>query len=258
MNKYLYLVIFFLILLLIYYSKNYKEKMSNEPSFESYIKRKRLEENNKFNSIMVVGYYNSGTNWLHKLLQENCIDTVVHPNQHKYVNSNNERCSHLNDNQWRGKHGRISDRLMDTDDILIIMVVRRFENWLPTHLTNSYETKINDDIITSTYGWPSMNIYKLYSHVIKTNVNILRNSGRPYILCSLEEMQKDKGRRLINLLKIYNFKVKKDFVEINKNTKTKRHIQNNKRVPVNTNYYCKEKDPELDKIIDNLTIEYKR
>jgi len=257
MKKYLFIVLFFSILFLIYYKKNYKEKMSNTPKFEKYVMRKRLEENNKFNSIMVIGYYNSGTNWIHKLLEKNCIDKVVHPNQHKYVNSNHKICNDVNDNQWKGKHGRISDRLLDTDDVLIIMVVRRFENWLPTHLTNSYETRINDDIITSTYGWPSMNIYKLYSHVVKTNVNILRNSGRPYILCSLEDMQKDKGKRLINLLNIYNFKVKKKFIEINKNTKTKRRMQNTKRVKVNTNYYRRENDPELDEIIDNLTIEFK-
>ena len=57
-----------------------------------------------------------------------------------------------------------------------------------------YEVKITGNRGSSSYGWPAMNIYELFCHVVLTNIEILRNSNSNYIIAHMTNLQQSNGK----------------------------------------------------------------
>jgi len=94
---------------------------------------------------------------------------------------------------------------------LIILVVRDFEEWLPSFVHNTYESFLEGDLAGGgPYGWPTMNVYDLYVHVCMTNIIALRSSppgGKKYIICNMGAMKATQGKELLDLLAEFGFEL---------------------------------------------------
>ena len=117
---------------------------------------------------------------------------------------------------------------------------------------NVTEVKIKEDIGSSTYDWPSMNIYDLFCYVILTNITILRNSNSNYIIAHMRYLQKSNGIELLELLeKVCNVGFNKPYKTIKKHTKGKSDIGYNK-IKVNPLKYKHHINIKLETEIKNL------
>ena len=147
--------------------------------------------------------------------------------------------------------------MLNQKKVIIIYVIRDFESWLPSHINNRYETSFNGDIISSTYEWPSMNVYELYCYMINKNLNLLKNSESNYVIVNMKKLQKSNGYDLIKLLKDHNLDFSKEFIPVLKHTKNNENKQNRDYNKVDINYYKKKSNKEIDDYVSSLTMEYR-
>ena len=49
----------------------------------------------------------------------------------------------------------------------------------------------------------NMNVYQWYCHMIESNISLLKNLESNYIILSMKQIQKDKGKSLLNVLETY-------------------------------------------------------
>jgi len=214
----------------------------------------KLKINILTNNIFVCGYYHTGTNWMKDLIIKNTPNNTIYTpkHEHKFILDNNKIFRF-------GKHGKLNNTILSQKKLVIIYLIRDFESWIKSFVRASYEVRIRNDIALSSYGWPSMNVYKLYCHIIRTNVELLRKSKCKYIIANLKSIQKSKGFQILNLLEKNSFIFKKPFKEIEKHTKTNKKEQNQKRKNINIKKYKKYNDDYVENLVKKLynEIEYR-
>ncbi|WP_299354134.1 hypothetical protein [uncultured Shimia sp.] len=201
-------------------------------------------------TVFTAGYYHTGTRWVNELIRTNTPSGLLYSprNQHRYI-----------DEQYRiaefGKHGRLNPRLLGKDSPIIIYMVRDFETWVQSFLNNPYDVKICDDIASSSYGWPSLNVYDLYCHVTKTNISLLRESSSNFIIANLASNQKTKGFDILELLEQHGVSLTRPFSPILKHTKTR----STRRTHFDVSIYKHHTDTEFETLIANseASLEYK-
>ena len=169
--------------------------------------------------LFVVGNYCSGTRWLNYLIIKNTPTNILYTlrNQHNYLDDNNYVKKNF-------KHGTLTEEILNQKQIVIIYIIRDFDNFLNSFLKNSYGVKIENGIILGT----NMNIYEWYCHMIETNISLLKKSESNYIILNMEQIQKTKGKHLLNILEKHGFEFIKPYCFIDKHTKTKKIEQNRK------------------------------
>ncbi len=130
-----------------------------------------------------------------------------------------------NNIQSNFKHGILSKKLLNQKNILIIYIIRDFDTFLESFLNNSYGKKIENGIVLGT----NMTVYEWYSHMIETNIHLLRHSASNYIIVNMEQLQRTSGKSLLNILKIHGFEFIEPYEIIDKHTKKKKlNIKNRK------------------------------
>ena len=202
----------------------------------------------KPDNIFISGYFHTGTNWLNNLIIENTPSDKLYMlmNQHTYISDNNTI-------ERQGKHGKFKNELLSQKKTVIIYLIRDFETWLPSFLSESFGMKINNGILNCHYGWGEMNIYDLYCHIINTNVKLLRESKCNYIIGNLAILQKTKGYEILNLLEKYGFEFSKPYKPIDKHTKINKIAQNRQRSSINLNLYIKKINNETESYVKKLS-----
>tara|TARA_B100000424_G_C22936076_1_gene498099 strand:- start:1282 stop:2010 length:729 start_codon:yes stop_codon:yes gene_type:complete len=210
------------------------------------IKRKNFKS---LNNTFVLGYYNSGTNWINYLIIENTPPNHIYTlrNQHKFISD------HITI-ESQPKHGKVKDLTLSQKKCVIIYVIRDFDSWINSFLRNKYEVKIKNDIASSTYGWPSMNVYDLYCHIIQTNLNLLRNSKCNYIIVNMKEIQKNKGFIILELLEKLNFKFIKPYKEISVHTKNKKNEINRNFSNCDITKFKLKENKNIEKFIKDIAL----
>jgi hypothetical protein len=178
-----------------------------------------IEINHNKKRLFVVGNYCSGTRWLNYLIIKNTPTNSLYAlrNQHNYLDDNN----YVKEN---GKHGFLSEELLNQKHVVIIYMIRNFDNFLNSFLKNSYDKKIKNGIILGT----NMNVYEWYCHMIESNISLLKNSESNYIIVNMEQIQKTKGKSLLNVLEKHGFEFIKPYYFIDTHTKTGKIEQNQK------------------------------
>ena len=178
-----------------------------------------IEINHNKKRLFVVGNYCSGTRWLNYLIIKNTPTNSLYAlrNQHNYLDDNN----YVKEN---GKHGFLSEELLNQKHVVIIYMIRNFDNFLNSFLKNSYDKKIKNGIILGT----NMNVYEWYCRMIESNISLLKNSESNYIIVNMEQIQKTKGKSLLNVLEKHGFEFIKPYYFIDKHTKTGKIEQNQK------------------------------
>lgn len=222
---------------------------------------KKEEEEQKFNNltknrninckipdnIFVTGYFHTGTNWLNKLIIDNTpkgkLYMLMH--QHRYISDQTTI-------EKQGKHGKFKTELLSQKKTVIIYLVRDFETWLPSFLSESFGMELKNGVLNCHYGWGEMNIYDLYCHIINTNVKLLRESNCNYIIGNLASLQKNKGFEILELLEKYGFEFSKPYKSIDKHTKINRVTQNRTRSNVNIDLYRKKINNDTEFYIKSL------
>jgi hypothetical protein len=208
-------------------------------------------------SVFVSGYYHTGTRWIHKLIKENSEEHIIPAGWGTYISNENEEIR-------QSKHAELSDAILRDDSVIIIYMIKDFESWMKSFKHQQYEVILEDDVVLDPedrevlhHGWPSgMNVYDLYCYVIETNVRRLRDSRSKYIICNLSYIQTDKGAKIINILKKAGLKMKKDFVPIEKHTKTneaklsekEEYSQNREYEDIDISYYCKKENEYINNL----------
>ena len=182
--------------------------------------KKLIDINISKKRVFVLGNYHSGTRWLNYLIIDNTPTNTLYSlrNQHEYLDDNNNIKKNF-------KHGILTEELLNQKHIVIIYIIRDFDNFLNSFLKNSYDKKIKNGIVSGT----NMNIYEWYCYMIESNISLLKNSGSNYIIASLEQLQETKGKSLLNILEKYGFKFIKPYNFIDKHTKTGKIEQNQKK-----------------------------
>lgn len=180
-----------------------------------------IQINHNKNRIFIFGNYCSGTRWLNYLIIKNTPENHLYAlrNQHSYLDDNNNV-------ERNFKHGILTEKLLNQKNIIIIYIIRDFNDWLHSFSKNSYDIKIKDGIVSET----NMNLYEWYCYMIETNISLLKNSKSKYIIVSMEQIQKSKGESLLNILETHGFKFIKPYNFIDQHTKTRKKEQNQKKV----------------------------
>jgi hypothetical protein len=175
----------------------------------------KINKNTK--KLFVVGNYCSGTSWLNYLIIKNTPINYLYAlrNQHEYLDDNNNVIRDF-------KHRIVPKTLLNQKKILILYIIRDFDNFLKSFLQNSYDKKIENGIVLGT----NMNVYEWYCHMIESNISLLRNSDANYMIVNMEQMQKTNGEALLKYLEIKGFKFVKPYTFIDKHTKTGQIAQN--------------------------------
>ncbi len=194
-------------------------------------------------SIFTAGYYHTGTRWINELILENTPPGLIYSskNQHRYIDDNYRLAEF-------GKHGRLDQRLLAQRALIVIYLLRDFDSWIQAFLNNTYEVRLDGDIASSTYGWPSMNIYDLYARVTKTNIGLLRESGANYVIANLGYCQRSAGMDLLELLELHGVQFSRPLIPILKHTK---EIENRglDRKRYDVSMYKHRTDSELEDLI---------
>lgn len=194
-----------------------KSKLGNKADKDE---KKLIDINLSTKRLFVVGNYHSGTRWLNYLIIDNTPINSLYSlrNQHKYLDDNNNIKNNF-------KHGILTEELLNQKNIVIIYIIRDFDNFLNSFLKNSYDKTIKNGIVSGT----NMNIYEWYCYMLESNISLLKNSESKYIIASLEQLQETKGKSLLNILEKYGFKFIKPYNFIEKHTKTRKIEQNQKK-----------------------------
>jgi len=204
-------------------------------------------------SIYTAGYYHTGTRWINELIIANTPKGLVYSpkNQHRYI-----------DDAYRiaefQKHGRLDHDILGQQRCVIIYMVRDFETWIQSFLNNPYEVRLTGDIASSTYGWPSLNVYDLYAQVIKTNIALLRDSGRNYVIANMGYCQATQGMNLLELLERNGVAFTHPLMPIVRHTKDT-EARKLKRRAFDISEYKHHADPELEDLLDSTAeaLEYR-
>mgnify|MGYP005650859511 CR=1 FL=1 len=213
--------------------------------FETDLNTKQVEEdetiliklNHNKKRIFIIGNYCSGTRWLNYLIIKNTPPNYLYAlrNQHNYLDDNNSI-------QYNFKHATLNNRCLIQKHLFIIYIIRDFDTFLPSFLNNSYDKTIQNGMVGKT----NMTVYEWYCHMIESNITLLRKSASNYIIATMELLQNDNGKILLNTLEKYGFEFIKPYEFIHKHTKTKSNITNQK-------YFNLSKIPKFDR--NNNTIE---
>ncbi|MAI13131.1 MAG: hypothetical protein CMM15_03855 [Rhodospirillaceae bacterium] len=187
-----------------------------------------IELNHNKKRLYIFGNYCSGTRWLNYLIIENT------PKNHLYA-LRNQHC-YLDDNNNVGrnfKHGILKENLLHQKQIILIYTIRDFDNWVHSFSKNSYDKKIENGMVSGT----NMNLYQWYCYMIESNISLLKSSKSKYIIVSMEQIQKDKGESLLNILEKHGFELTKPYNFLNEHTKTRKTEQNQKLSKNNSNEF---------------------
>lgn len=200
------------------------------------------------NSIFVCGNKNSGTRWLNYLIIQNTPSDTIYTlrNQHYFFDDDNYVC-HQN------KHSILYENILQQKNNLIIFVIRDFESWLPSFLSNPYGSDIQSNTVYDESMTAYINIYRWYCNKILINIDKLKNSECNYILLSLKQVQQDNGISLLKLLETYGYKLINPYKLINKHVKSKKKNKfNRKYSKFNINYYRIELNHEIEMLFQKL------
>lgn len=209
-------------------------------------KRKLRRKSSGPDCVFTAGYYHTGTRWINELIRKNTPANRILSlrNQHRYINDDCEIAEF-------GKHGRFDKVILNQKNCIIVYMVRDYETWIQTFMNQPYEVEMDGDIASSTYGWPSMNIYDLYCHVVKTNVDLLRNSDCRYIIADLGRCQKDQGRALIGILEEHGIAFSRPFKPIVRHTKKSENWSSGRKTH-DTSRFRKSTDAEFEDIMASV------
>ena len=178
--------------------------------------------------IKIYGERNSGTNFLQQLLTRNTANV------------------HLLRNKWGSwKHG-FPNIDGDLPDILVVFIIRDLEPWLKSMYKNPYHYR-TDGKDFSTFLTEALDVYDKCPH---SDVNVnerekqdilslryakIRHYRSIYdqlahaVFINLEDVQKDKGRRFIQLVgEVYGIQTLNEFKPVLAHTKCRRKICDNR------------------------------
>ena len=196
---------------------NIKQLSQSETGLET-IEAKKADKDQKVlmkinhnkKRLFVIGNYCSGTRWLNYLIIKNTPTNHLYAlrNQNEYLDDNNNVKNNF-------KHGILKEELLNQKHIVIIYIIRDFDDFLNSFLKNSHEEKIENGIVLGT----NMNVYQWYCHMIESNISSLKNSESNYIIVSMNQIQKTKGVSLLNILETNGFEFRKPYDFIDKHTR---------------------------------------
>ena len=150
-------------------------------------------------NIYVLGNYNSGTNWIHYLIQKNLREdvksqTLLHV--HRFTDDNNkQQC------QW--KHVAPVDLMLKQQKLLVVYLIRPFEQWASSMIHRPYGStlKPNGWIEKATRwcsepGW----LHDVYCNQVSHIHKLLCEQQKHYIIARTDKLQQSNGVDLLQCI----------------------------------------------------------
>ena len=209
--------------------------------------------------IMILGERNSGTNWLHGLIQANFKGKYTVP-QH-FKGWKHHTCG-------KAFYDRYKDVMKTT---LFIFVIRDVEPWLKSMFRTPYHIphppRNFDQFLTKPmfFGIEGddpelMTIFQRRYNVIRSYFESFdHHNGQHAIFVNLEQIQQDKGKNLINTI-VSEFECTdciNDFQSCDRHTKTRQFCQNrSSNLRVSWEKCEKHLLRSMEDLVESLKIEY--
>ena len=150
-------------------------------------------------NIYVLGNYNSGTNWIHYLIQKNLHDDLKSQtllSVHRFTDDNNEP-----QQQW--KHAAPVDLMLRQQKLLVVYLIRPFEQWASSMLHRPYGStlKPNGWVEKATRwcsepGW----LHDVYCRQVSQIYKMLCEQQKHYIISRTDKLQSSNGTDLLQYI----------------------------------------------------------
>ena len=215
--------------------------------------------NNKtINYIKIFGERNSGTTFLHQLLEKNVKNVSILP--HGYNSGTG----------W--KHGFPKINLFNKiDNTLFIVIIRNVEDWLISMFKNQYHLKQNYNITSflenkldvydkrtdhdvNVNPLEKQNILNLRYSKILSYLNLYKIASN-IIFINLEDLQNNTSKFINFLSKTYNIDIAPNIIEISKHTKSKEIKKSNRSYNIDLPN-IKNLDTNIELFVKNLKNKY--
>ena len=150
-------------------------------------------------NVYVLGNYNSGTNWIHYLIQKNLRDDLKSQtllSVHRFTDDSNEP-----QQQW--KHTAPVDLMLRQQKLLVVYLIRPFEQWASSMLQRPYGStlKPNGWVEKATRwcsepGW----LHDVYCRQVSQIYKMLCEQQKHYIIARTDKLQSSNGTDLLQYI----------------------------------------------------------